>query len=185
VNRRHGKARDLALTSMLVALTLVATALLRVPSPGGELYFHFGTAVIFTTALLLGARWGAVVGALGSALADIVLGLWVWFPVSFCLHGIEGYIVGSVSTGRGRGRDVQALLLGSTWTVVAYATAVALIYGWAAVPLGVMGDLTQVGVGGAVAWFLAAGLRRAYPRVRAYRDSSDGSRPRENWQTGS
>jgi len=163
LNRRHGTASYLALTSMLVALTLVATALLRVPSPGGELYFHFGTAVIFTTALLLGARVGAVVGALGSALADIVLGLWVWFPVSFFIHGAEGYLVGSVASHRGGARDVQALLAGSLWTVSAYAAAVGLIYGWAAVPLGIAGDVTQVGVGAAVAWFLAAGLRRAYP----------------------
>ncbi|HAI21382.1 MAG TPA: ECF transporter S component [Clostridiales bacterium UBA8153] len=148
---------------MLVALTLVATTLLRVPSPGGELCFHFGTAVIFTTALLLGARMGAVVGALGSALADIILGLWVWFPVSFFIHGMEGYLVGSVATGRGNARVVQALLVGSVWTVAAYAVAVGLVYGWAAVPLGIAGDVTQVGVGAVVAWFLVAGLRRAYP----------------------
>lgn len=148
---------------MLVALTLVATALLRVPSPGGELYFHFGTAVIFTTALLLGARMGATVGALGSALADIVLGLWVWIPVSFFIHGMEGYLVGSMGNGQGKAQDVQALLVGSVWTVSAYAAAVGLVYGWAAVPLGIAGDVTQVGVGGVVAWFLAAGLRRAYP----------------------
>ncbi|MEW6524116.1 MAG: ECF transporter S component [Bacillota bacterium] len=169
MNRGYRLARYLVLASMLVALTLAATAVLRLPALGGKLYFHFGTAVIFTTALLLGPRMGAVVGALGSALADIVLGFWVWFPVSFLVHGIEGYIVGHIATGEGGFRDLRALLAGSTWMVLAYALAAGLIYGRAAVPVEITGDLAQVGVGGAVAWFLSAGLRRAYPRVREFR----------------
>lgn len=169
VNRGYAIARWLTLASMLVALTLAATVLLRLPALGGKLYFHFGTAVIFTTALLLGARMGAAVGAVGSALADIVLGAMVWAPISFVIHGLEGYVVGRLADGRGGRRDLRALLAGATWMVLAYALAAGLLYGRAAVPIEISGDLAQVGVGGAVAWFLAAGLRRAYPRVREFR----------------
>ena len=49
-----------------------------------------------TSALLLGRKYGAYIGAIGPALADLFLGYAVFVPITFVVKGIEGYLVGTV-----------------------------------------------------------------------------------------
>ncbi len=47
-----------------------------------------------TSALLLGRKYGAYIGAIGPALADLFLGYAVLCTITFVVKGIEGYLVG-------------------------------------------------------------------------------------------
>nr|WP_227767942.1 ECF transporter S component [Zhaonella formicivorans] len=85
---------------MLAAVTVLAISLVKIPAFSGRLYFHLGETVILTSALLLGKRGGALVGAVGSAVADLLLGAPVLAPISFVIHGVEGYLVGYASQGK-------------------------------------------------------------------------------------
>lgn len=159
------KCREIAVAAVMTALTVVAATLLRVPAFGARLYFHFGEAVLCTAALIGGRRLGAAVGGVGSFLADIVLGLMVWAPVSLVVHGLEGYIIGRASDGRGGAKDLKALLQGVALMVAGYAAAAWAIYGKAAVPVEIAGDVVQGGVGIVTAWFVSSAIRRAYPAL--------------------
>lgn len=159
------RCREIAIAAVMTALTVVASTFLRVPAFGARLYFHFGEAVLCTAALIGGRRMGAAVGGAGSFLADIVLGLMVWAPVSLVIHGLEGYVIGHMSDGRGGGKDLRALLQGVMLMIMGYAAGAWIIYGKAAVPLEIAGDVAQGGVGILTAWLVSSAIRRAYPSL--------------------
>ena len=85
----------LVLTAVLIALATLFTMYTKIPVPGIRGYFNVGDVVIMTSALLLGRKYGAYIGAIGPALADLFLGYAVFVPITFVVKGIEGYLVGT------------------------------------------------------------------------------------------
>jgi len=107
---------EVACTAIFSALTAVATAFTGqfFPSPTGG-YTHIGDTVIFISALILGPKLGALIGALGAVAADIYVVYPRWF-VSIPAHGLEGFIAG---LGRGRKFYIQIILCGLGGIVMA------------------------------------------------------------------
>lgn len=104
---------DLIITSMLIALVFVATVLLNIKLPitanGGLV--HLGTAVLFISSILFGPKKGAIAGAVGMGLFDLV-GPWIlWTPITFLARGLQGYIVGKIAWSKGRNGSSLALNL--------------------------------------------------------------------------
>jgi len=94
------KTRDLALTALLVALTAVATILVRVPVPATGGYINLGDTMVFVSALLFGSRMGAAAGGVGFALADVLGGFPHWAPFTLLIKGAEGYVAGALARTR-------------------------------------------------------------------------------------
>ena len=100
----YSRARtfDLILTSMLIALVFVATLLLNIKLPitanGGLV--HLGTAMLFIVSILFGPKKGAIAGAVGMGLFDLVSGWTLWAPFTFLTRGLQGYIVGKIAWSR-------------------------------------------------------------------------------------
>ncbi len=92
----ENKVRKLVLAGLMTALVYIATALLpRLPIPftqGG--YVHLGDSMIFIAAILLGWKYGAFVGGVGSALADILGGYAIWAIPTLIIKAIMGGVVG-------------------------------------------------------------------------------------------
>lgn len=63
--------------SLFTALIFIGTFAFKIPVPFG--YMHLGDCIIILTVLMFGGRKGAIAGALGAGLADIVSGYAVWF----------------------------------------------------------------------------------------------------------
>lgn len=76
--------RRLVMTALFAALTCVVTALLQVPSPIHG-YLNLGDAVILIGAFLLGPLYGAAAGAIGAALADVLLGYAFYAPATLVI----------------------------------------------------------------------------------------------------
>ncbi|HHV61674.1 MAG TPA: ECF transporter S component [Firmicutes bacterium] len=164
--------RRLALSALMLAMVVVAT-MIRVPAPTYRLYFNLGEVVVYTAALLFGRRTGAVIAGVGSALSDLLLGYPIWAPFTFVIKGAEGYVVGAVasqaSTGIEAGgragsgssrRDLMAVALGAPIMIAGYAISAWILYGLAAVPVELGGDIIQCFVGALVAIPLVRMLRR-------------------------
>lgn len=119
--------RKIVLTSLMIALVFIITYLpfLHIPSPVPPGYFNIGDAAIMIAAILLGKRSGLVAGAIGSALADLAYGAFIFAPITFIVKGIEGYVVGAVA-GRREGRKpsyarrVLAVIAGAFIIVAGY-----------------------------------------------------------------
>lgn len=162
-----GRTAALAYGAATAALTLAATLYVRVPGPGAGQYFNLGEAVIYTAALLAGP-WVAASGAVGAALADVLLGGTAWAPWTFVVKAVEGLLVGWVA-GRGPGarpwyRDLLAILPGALWMMAGYATAAWVLLGPGAVPAELVIDSLQTSSSAAVALAVTPALRAAVRR---------------------
>ncbi|MCL6450749.1 MAG: ECF transporter S component [Acetobacteraceae bacterium] len=176
---------ETVLGALLSALTLAATYFPRIPlGPLSQQYFNLGEAMIYTTALLFGPRLGAIAGAVGSALTDVLVGS-IFAPFTFVIKGVEGWLVGKISTGRLGARDYLGLAAGAAWMIPTYAGTAALLAAWGRLGIGVRAavvtevpvDIGQCLAGAVVAVALTAALRRAVPFIRDYRGHGGAQRP--------
>lgn len=113
----------LVLTAVLIALATLLTMYTKIPVPGIRGYFNVGDVVIMTSALLLGRKYGAYIGAIGPALADLFLGYAVFVPITFVVKGIEGYLVGTLYNKPTYGNALWATIAGAIIMVLGYFIA--------------------------------------------------------------
>lgn len=98
------KIRLLALTGMLTALTTVATIAIRIPT-ATKGYINLGDTVVNISAWLIGGFYGGIAGGIGSLLADIISGCYVYAPATLvikflmpvCCHGVYKFCSGKFS----------------------------------------------------------------------------------------
>ncbi|SHI95856.1 ECF transporter S component [Lutispora thermophila] len=145
------KIKKVAFLGLFMALLIVATTVFRFPVPNFNLYFNLGEGIIYLVALMFGGPAGAVVGGVGSGLADVLGGYPVWAPITLLIKGTEGFIVGILSK---KVKPYLAVMSGATFMILGYATAAGLLYGTGAVPVELAGDFVQVSVGGIIALLL-------------------------------
>jgi len=154
-SRSRTQTFDLILTAMLIALVFVATFFLniRLPIAANGGLVHLGTAMLFIASILFGPKKGAMAGAIGMGLFDLVSGWTLWAPFTFVVRGLQGYIVGKIAWSNGRnGTSVAFNLLGTILSIpvmlAGYYVCEGVLYGsWIAPLASIPGNLTQIVVG--------------------------------------
>ncbi|MBF7094918.1 ECF transporter S component [Streptococcus sp. HF-1907] len=137
---RQTKTRELTLLAVLTALSVVLGKFLSLPTPTGFVTL-LDAGVIFT-ALYLGKRQGAIVGAASGFLIDLIGGYASWMFFSLLIHGAQGYLAGLTGKWRYLG------IVGTFVVMVGgYALARGILYGWAAALPGMAAELMQNLVG--------------------------------------
>ncbi len=91
-------ARTVANTAVFTAFVAAATSVFSVYIPATTGYFNVGEIMVYTTALLMGPYVGAFAGGVGSMLSDLSLGYPYYAPGTLIIKGLEGFIVGYLST---------------------------------------------------------------------------------------
>jgi len=110
---------------------------------------------------MLGPWAGAAVGAVGSSLADVLLGWAAWAPWTFLIKGLVGLIIGTLSNGRSWGRNLLAMSVAAVFTIAAYGFVSLKIFGEGYALVEIYGNVFQTGVGMVLAFVLVSALRRA------------------------
>lgn len=146
------KTFDLIITSLLIALVFVSTMFLNIKLPiavnGGGL-IHLGTAMLFIASILFGPKKGAIAGAFGMALFDIVGGFMIWAPITFVARGLQGYIVGKIAwSGNREGKSVPfnlfAMIVSVPPMIAVYYVGEGILFSnWIAPLFSIPGDLIQ------------------------------------------
>lgn len=159
---------DLILTSMGIALVFVATLLLNIKLPiaanGGLV--HLGTAMLFIISMLFGPKKGAIAGAVGMGLFDLVSGWTLWAPITFLARGLQGYIVGKIAWSGGRsgtnaGMNILAAIISIPFMLVIYYIGEAIIFSsWIVPAASIPGNLVQNAVGILVAIPIVIALKK-------------------------
>lgn len=163
--------RSLTRTALLIAVTTVATLVIRLPNPATQGYINLGDAVVLSTALAFGRRAGGLTGGLGSALADLLSGYAIWAPWTLVIKGVEGTLVGLIGAwGQTRPPGwsrasvfVVALMIGSITMVGGYYFAGRFLFGSVAAITEVPGNIVQVCIGSVVAIPLSTLLKKLFP----------------------
>jgi len=170
----HGYAKprtqtfDLILTAMLTALVFVSTVFLNIRLPivanGGLV--HLGTAMLFIASILFGPKKGAIAGAVGMGLFDLVGGWTLWAPITIVARGLQGYIVGKIAMSNGRnGKNVTVNVLATVVSVpvmlAVYYVGEAIIFAsWIAPAASIVGNLVQNTVGIIIALIVSIPLKK-------------------------
>ena len=123
--------KDLCLTALFTAIVFVMTFVPKIPIPLG--YAHLGDAAVLLAVVLLGRKQGAVAGAVGSALADLIGGFALWIVPTLLIKYIMAWIFGILYKSNHNsfvinGGNLTAIFLGLVWMVAAYTIFGAVLY---------------------------------------------------------
>ncbi|RLL43992.1 ECF transporter S component [Oceanobacillus piezotolerans] len=162
------KTLDLIITSMLIALVFVSTVFLniRLPIASNGGLVHLGTAMLFIASILFGPKKGALAGAIGMGLFDMVGGWVLWAPITIVARGLQGYIVGRIAWLNGHKGNSIVLNLVATIVSIPFMIAVyyigeSILYGnWIAPLASIPGDLVQNVLGIIIAVPICVALKK-------------------------
>lgn len=158
---RKNTTRELTTMALLVALTTVMTMMVSIPSLATKGYVNLGDVAVFLSAALLGRKKGALVGGLGSALADLLLGYTHYVPITFIVKGLEGFLAAYlIDKGLNGGKRIIAMVIGGLWMALGYYLFQIPMYGVESALTSVPGNILQGLVGAVVAAILVAALSK-------------------------
>lgn len=160
--------KDLVLTGLLTAIVFSATMFINIRLPisinGGLI--HMGNIALFLTAFLFGKKKGAIAGAFGMGLFDILSGWTAWAPFTFVIRGVMGYVIGSISHANNKEGvnalyNIIAIILGGIWMIGGYYLTEVILYGnWMTPVTSIPGNIVQI-VFGCLSIILAPMLKKA------------------------
>ena len=125
--------KNLTLAGLLIALTYVATAFIKIPIPFG--YVNLGFSFLLIAAYFFGTKNGLIAGSIGSALADLLSPYAIWAIPTFAIKCIIALTVGTILYKKGAPKKLNsvrtavAVLAGSLIHVIGYTAATAIIEG--------------------------------------------------------
>lgn len=161
----------IAFTSVMVAIVVVFTLVVRIPTFGG--YLNLSDVAIVFASFAFGPLSGFIAGGVGTGLADLIAGYPQYIPISFVVHGLEGLVLGYMAKVIVK-KEIKAMyVLAFIWTVVIVALGYYLLeaiflYDFVAALKGILMNMLQAGVGfvGGVAIYFA--IIKVYPPIRQY-----------------
>lgn len=144
------KSMVLAFNGISIALVFLATWLinLRLPIAANGGLIHMGNVALFLVAIIFGKKTGAIAGAFGMALFDLMGGWFLWAPFTFVIVGLMGYAVGKITEGKTNiGWISLSIAVACVIKIVGYYIVEGFIYGnWVAPVASIPGNLVQIGV---------------------------------------
>lgn len=161
--KRKNAVLQISLMSIMSALVMVGTLIVRIPNMMGG-YFNVGDVMIFVTALTFGPFVGGVAGGLGSAFADLI-GFPVFVLPTLVIKGLEGLIAGLITDKKRVFRDVLAVIIAGVEMVTGYFLVELYLYGIAGAIGEILANIGQIAVGGLIGIPIAIILRRRLPQI--------------------
>jgi serine/threonine protein kinase len=162
--KRKLDTRSIALVGIMVAVTCVFTLLIRIPVAPTRGYIHLGDVAANFGALAFGPWLGLIIAGGGTALADLLGGYPNWAPLTFVIHGLQGFVVGYLAyLGRHRIHTmVIGAVLGEIIVVLGYFLVEIPLYGLGPALTELPGNAIQ-GLFGLLGVPLLIMVARAYP----------------------
>ena len=164
---QKSKTYELVVDALFIALTFVATWLIdiRLPFVGSGGLIHLGNVPLFVAAMLFGKKTGAIAGAFGMALFDLMSGWTAWAPFTFVIVGCMGFTVGLIAEKKPfksmMVNNIVSVILAIIIKIVGYYFAEVILYGNWILPFGsIPGNIVQVGVAGIIVLVFIQKLRQ-------------------------
>jgi uncharacterized membrane protein len=163
-------ALKVAVVAVLTAVVVVFTMIVRIPTAKG--YLNLCDVAICFIAFTFGPWTAFIAGGLGTALADLISGYAQWAPISFIVHGVEGFLVALIV----RQKAAQAipffkkvaagLICIATVTLGYFVLSGIFISGFSVAAAEIPGNIAQSAVGVVLGLAVSYAVQRAYPPVR-------------------
>ncbi|ESU31610.1 membrane protein [Bacillus sp. 17376] len=160
------KTKVLVINALFIALTVVATMFIniRLPIMGNGGLIHMGNIPLFIAAFVYGRKTGAIAGAFGMGLFDIISGWALWAPFTFVIVGAMGYVAGLIAE-KMPGKKVlvysMAVFVALLIKIVGYYFTEVVLYGNWIQPFGsIPGNVLQVLIAGLIVVPLAGRMKK-------------------------
>lgn len=142
------RTTDITITAAMAALVFLGTYIFKIPTISG--YVHLGDCMILLTVALFGIKKGALAGAIGGGLSDLVGGFFYWVvPTLFikCMWAlVMGLIMHKVMKDK-KGGFIIGAVVGGVLHIAAYTIVRAFIYGMATAIVEIPALAFQTGAG--------------------------------------
>lgn len=160
--------KKMVLSGVFIALVFLSTYFTRVPTPLPGGYFNLGDASIMIAAVLLGPVAGLIAGAIGSALADLAAGAFIFVPATFIVKGLEGLIAG-LMTVKLRKKGIAGASYHFLLAFAVFAAAVIIVAGYFIAEAFVLGEFDPAfGLTAAIAELLPNTIQAVLSAVLGY-----------------
>ena len=151
------KIKRLTLAGLMCAIVVITTMFAAVPIPGVQgAYANAGDAAVYASAYLLGWPWGVAVAAVGSGLADILLGSALYAPATFVIKGLMALIAAKLLK-KGSMR-IPRLLVSGIVMVAGYFAYECMLYGASVAMLSIPANLIQAVLGAVLGSVIIRGI---------------------------
>lgn len=157
----------LVINALFIALTLVATWLIniRLPFMGSGGLIHLGNVPLFVAAMLFGRKTGAIAGAFGMGLFDLMERMDRMGAIHVYYRRLHGYVVGLLAEKKPFKHmmvtNVISIILALIIKDAGYYFAEVILYGNWIAPLGsIPGNVVQVGFAGIIVLLFIQQLRK-------------------------
>lgn len=165
---RTSRTSELTIDAIFIALVLVATWLIniRLPLAGAGGLIHLGNVPLLVAAMMYGRKTGAIAGAFGMGLFDIMSGWAAWAPFTFVIVGAMGFVAGWFAEVQPiknvHINNIAAVICAMAIKVGGYYIAEGILFGnWIAPAGSIPGNIIQVGAAGVIVLPIIQQLRRS------------------------
>lgn len=166
----NSNLKKIVITALFAALACVATMSVRIPTPGTNGYIHPGDAIVILSGVILGPVYGLVAGGIGSAMADLLGGYFVYVPITFAVKGLIAVLAGLIykKLGKSSKSRYAAVVLGGITDILlvagGYFVCEYFLYG-ASAAASIPANIIQ-GVGGLIIAVVLYPVLMAVPDVK-------------------
>ena len=167
----NSNLKKIVMAALLAAFACVATMSIRIPTPGTGGYIHPGDAIVILSGVILGPSWGLLAAGIGSAMADLRGGYFIYVPITFVIKGAVALAAGVIYRHMGKTARSRytAVVLGGIADMVlvagGYFLCECVLYSPAAAVASVPANLIQ-GIGGLVIGAVLYPVLIAIPDIR-------------------
>ena len=165
------KTKVLVINALFIALTLVATMFINIKLPimGNGGLIHLGNVPLFIAAFVYGKKTGAIAGAFGMGLFDLISGWALWAPFTFIIVGAMGFVAGLISEkvpGKRVLVNTLAVAVALIIKIVGYYFTEVILYGNWILPLGsIPGNVMQVVIAGIIVVPLVGRIKKRATQI--------------------
>ncbi|MCD8045875.1 MAG: ECF transporter S component [Clostridiales bacterium] len=165
--------KKLVLSALFAALTCVATMCIQIPTALTQGYIHPGDSLVILCAIFLDPACAFFAAAIGSAMADMLTGYFIYVPITFIIKGMIALCGCKLWHSRIAShihpqiRVVLCGLIDIIFVAGGYCVSEGFIFGWAASVAGIPGSVVQGSVGLILAFVLYPLLNIPLKRIRS------------------
>ncbi|MCD8230849.1 MAG: ECF transporter S component [Clostridiales bacterium] len=165
--------KKLVLSAVFAALTCVATMCIQIPTTLTQGYIHPGDSLVILCAIFLDPVCAFFAAAIGSAMADMLTGYFIYVPITFIIKGMIalcGCKLWHSRLGSHIPPQIRVILCGVIdilFVAGGYCVSEGFIFGWAASIAGIPGSVVQGSVGLILAFVLYPLLNVPLKRINA------------------
>lgn len=163
--------KKLVYSALFAALACVCTMSIRIPTPGTGGYIHPGDAVVILSGVFLGPVYGALAGGIGSCLADLIGGYFIYVPITLVIKGLVAFTSGLIymKMSQSKKSKQMAVILGGVADIILVAGGYFLceipLYTAAAAAASIPANIIQ-GVSGLIIAVVLYPVLRAVPDLK-------------------